>query len=319
MIEKMGNDYFMGNANTKQTPKKEVLTVEAPVSKMRKAGSKIATWLVNNHAGLLSIVLLCFAVLVMLTESLDLEGIFWQEVVSPETLLLATCSYLLYLNSYTIGSNVASKTDFSTSIDNAYSEEVGKIRAKRIEWMLELFCGDYRMQELKYTRTDILLCAGFTEAQTKNILEGNEIDLTHLTKDQQKALAKAKALKPIKLTKHMLINARNEHNERSPIRSASAIEAEKYRAFATKLVTVIVSFTFVVSLSISLVQDFTPETILSALFQLALMLISLFGGVSLGYRIKIKYTERIQDIIGVLYEFWEWYDFREKHPNTSEK
>ena len=309
----MGNDYFMGGHNNNaKTSKAEILTTEAPVTKMRKAGSKIATWLVNNHAGLLSIVLICFAVLVMLTENLNLEGVFWQEVVSPETLLLATCSYLLYLNSYTIGSNVASKTDFSTSIDNAYSEEVSKIRAKRIEWMLELFCGDYRMQELRYTKTDILVCAGFTEKQTNEILEGNEIDLAHLTKDQITALKKAKALKPIKLNKNMLINARNEHNERSPIRSAGAIEAEKYRAFLTKLITVIVSFTFVVSLSISLVQDFTPEAILSALFQLALMLISLFSGISLGYRIKIKYTERIQDIIGVLYEFWEWYEKREK-------
>ena len=48
------------------------------------------------------------------------------------------------------------------------------------------------------------------------------------------------------------------------------------------------------------------------------MLVSLFTGMSLGHKIKIKYTERIQDIVGVLYEFWEWYEYREKHPNTSE-
>lgn len=301
----------------KPTTKNEVLNSEAPVSKMRKAGGKIATWLVNNHAGLLSILLIAFAVLVMFTDDLDLEGIFWKRVISPETLILATLSYLLYINAYIIGSNVASKTEFTTTIDAAYAEHINSIRKKRIEWLIELFCSDYRMRELRYTRTDILLCAGFTEAQTLAIIEGRDIDLNKLTEEQKKALSKAKALKPIKLTKNMLVNARNEHSERSPIRSARAIEIEKYRAFGLKLITIIVSFTFVVSLSISLVQDFSTEAIFSALFQLALMLISLFGGISLGYRIKIKYTERLQDIVGVLYEFWEWFESREKQAKNS--
>lgn len=307
----MGNDFFTGGYNNKEQKNNEILNIEAPVTKMRKAGNKIATWLVNNHAGLLSIVLICFAILVMLTDNLNLEGIFWQEVISPETLLLATCSYLLYLNSYTIGYNVAGKTDFSVNVDNAYTIEVGNIRTNRIEWMLELFCADYRKKELQHTKTDILICAGFNEKQVKQIIAGEfNVKNNTLTKDQIKALAKANALKPIKLNKNMLVNARNEHLERSPIRSAGAIEAEKYRAFIRKLISIIISFTFVVSLSISLVQDFSAEAILSALFQLALMLISLFGGISLGYKIKIKYTERLQDVIGVLYEFNEWLERR---------
>ncbi len=314
----MSNNYFIGDSTPqKETIKNEILTSEAPVSKMRKAGSKLATWLVNNHAGLLSILLIAFALLVMFTDNLNLEGIFWQKVVSPETLILATCSYMLYINSYVIGSNVASKTEFSTNIDTAYTKHISDIRGKRIEWLMELFCSDYRMRELRYTRTDILLCAGFTEAQALAIIEGNDIDLSKITEEQKKALAKAQSLKPIKLTKNMLVNARNEHSERSPIRSARAIEIEKYRAFAVKLFTIMISFTFVVSLSISLVQDFSAEAILSALFQLALMLISFFGGISLGYRIKIKYTERLQDIVGVLYEFWEWYETREKQAKNS--
>ena len=197
---------------------------------------------------------------------------------------------------------------------------MGNIRTKRIEWMLELFCADYRKKELLHTKTDILICAGFSEKQVKQVISG-EFDIKNntLTKDQIKALAKANALKPIKLNKNMLVNARNEHIERSPIRSAGAIEAEKYRAFITKLITIIISFTFVVSLSISLVQDFSAEAILSALFQMALMLISLFGGISLGYKIKIKYTERLQDVIGVLYDFWEWKERRNSKEPTEEQ
>ena len=314
----MGSNYFMGD--NKPTPEKrtEILSAEAPVSKMRKAGNKVAMWLVNNHTGLLSIVLFAFALLVMVTENLNLEGIFWQKVVSPETLLLASCSYTLYINAYIMGSNVASKTDFVINIETAYAEEIRKIRAKRIEWMLELFSSDYRMRELKYARTEILICAGFTESAVADILAGKTINQDTLTEDQKKALAKAQALKPIKLNKQMLVNAHNEQIDRSPIRSASAIEFEKYRAFVVKLITIVISFTFVVSLSIQLKTDFSLSTIVYTLFQLALMLVSLFTGMSLGHKIKIKYTERIQDIVGVLYEFLEWYEYREKHPNTSE-
>ena len=316
----MGNNYFMGDTTApKKARQSEALTTEAPVSKMRKAGSKIATWLVNNHAGLLSIVLIAFATLVMFTENLNLEGVFWQKVVSPETLLLATCSYMLYINAYVMGINVASKSDFATTVESAYSEEIKTIRQKRIEWLLELFCTDYKARELRYARTELLLCAGFTERAIADILDGKDFDQATLTEDQKKALAKAKALKPIKLNKQMLVNARNEHLDRSPIRSARAIEFEKYRAFVLKLITILISFTFVVSLSIQLKSDFSLSTVIYTLFQLGLMLISLFGGMSLGYRIKIHYTERIQDIVGVLYEFWEWFDFREKQPNISEK
>ena len=314
----MGSNYFMGE--NKPTPEKrtEILTAEAPVSKMRKAGNKVAMWLVNNHTGLLSIAIMLLALLVMFVDEFIIDNVFWRKVVSAETLFLATCSYMLYINAYIMGSNVASKSEFAMIIENAYAEEVKKIRAKRIEWMLELFCNDYKSRELKYARTDILISAGFTEAQITDILNGEKIPEEKLTVDQKKALAKAQALKPIKLNKQMLVNAHNEHLDRSPIRSASAIELEKYRAFVFKLITVIISITFVVSLTISLVQNFTSEAIISALLQLALMLISLLGGISLGQKIKTKYTERIQDIVGVLYEFWEWYDYREKHPNTSE-
>lgn len=317
----MGNEYFTGGSNNVPTKKEQeqILNADAPVSKMRRAGGKVATWLVNNHAGLLSVVLFAFAILVMVTENLNLDGVFWKKVVSPETLLLASCSYMLYINAYVMGSNVACKTDFTATIENAYAEEVKKIRAKRIEWLLELFCNDYRLRELKHARTEILLCAGFSEGAVADILGGKEVDQEILTEDQKKALIKAKGLKPIKLNKQMLVNAHNEHIERSPIRSASAIEFEKYRAFAVKLITIIISFTFVVSLSIQLKTNFNIETIIYTLFQLGLMLISLFGGISLGYKIKIKYTERIQDIVGVLYEFWEWFDYREKNHNVSEK
>ena len=183
------NNYFMGDLKPeKQTIKNEVLTSEAPVSKMRKAGGKVAAWLVNNHAGLLSILLIAFAILVMFTDDLDLEGIFWKRVISPETLILATLSYLLYINAYIIGSNVASKTEFTTTIDAAYAEHINSIRKKRIEWLIELFCSDYRMRELRYTRTDILLCAGFSEAQALAIIGDKDIDLNKLTEEQKKAV-----------------------------------------------------------------------------------------------------------------------------------
>lgn len=316
----MSDNFFMGNNNNNgkhNTAKSEALSVEAPVSRMRKAGGNVMGWVVRNHAELLAVVLIAFAVLVVCVDNLEFDGVFWRTVTSPETLLLATCSYMLYINSSIIGENVANKVEFTTTINNAYNEEIKKIRAKRIEWLLEVYCNEFKVQELKYSRSELLLCAGFTEKQVSDILNGVKIDETPLTDDQKKALKKAKALKPIKLNKSMLVNATNEHSERSPIRSATAIQIAKYKAFALKLITTAISFIFVVSLSISITKDFSPEAIIYALFQIGLMLFSLFGGMSIGYKTKIRHTARLQDIVGVLYSFWEWLELREKQP-TSE-
>lgn len=317
----MGNDYFTGGMNIKPPTKNEresVMGANAPITKARKASGNAISWTVKHHAELLSVVLIVFAIFVVFTSEFKFEGAFWQNAISVETLLLATCSYVIYLNAYIIGGNVASRSDFTETIEKAYVGEVKKIREKKIEWMLELFCNDYRLNELRCARTEILLCTGLTERQIALILDGKSLAKEDLTEDQKKAIAKAKALKPIRLNKAMLVNSMSGHHERSPIRSASAIQFEKYRAFFIKLITIIVSFTFVVSLSIQLTSDFSLAMIIYALFQVVLLLVSLFGGMSLGYKIKIKYTERVQDIVGVLYEFWEWFDWREKQPKKSE-
>lgn len=316
----MGNDYFSGGAKYKPSTQAErdaVLGASAPVSKARERSGNVVSWTVQHHAELLSGILMAFAIFVVFTSEFDLTNASWAKAVSAETLILATCSYIVYLNAYTIGSNTASRVEFTQMIEKAYLTEVKKIREKKIEWMLELFCTDYKVSELKNTRTEILLCAGFTEAEIALIIDGKDIDESALTEEQAKALKKAKELKPIKLNKSMLVNSLNGHSERSPIRSEAVIKAHKYVSFATKLIFVIISCIVVVSLTIKLTSDFSLSTIIYALFQIMLLVLSLFGGMALGYKIKIKYTERVQDIVGVLYEFWEWFDFRNQKQNEK--
>lgn len=310
----MSDNFFTGNNNSpKKVKKDEVTELEAPVSKIRRTSGKVGKWLVNNHTELLAVLLICFAVLVIVTDTLELEGIFWESVISPEALILATCSYMIYLNAYVIGSDVAKKTEFTVKINNTYAEEVAKIRAKRIEYLLDIFCNEYKINELKYAKNELLFGVGFSEEQVSEFLQTNTVASENLSDEQKKALKKAQVLKPIKLNKKMLINAKNEHYDRSPIRSAGKIEAEKYRAFISKLFRVVTSITFIISISIHLTFNFTIETIIEIFLEVALMLISLFGGMGIGYKIKIKYTERLQDVVGVLYEFWEWLDLREKN------
>lgn len=312
----MNKDFFTGELKTAPEP----ITMQAPVSKTKKIGSSVMGWVARNHAELLAVVLIGFAVMVVCVDEFSFEGIFWQTVFSPETLLLATCSYMLYINSSVIGDNVANKSEFAVKINTAYDEAIASIRKRRIEWKLELFCNDYKVKELKRYKTETLLCAGFSEKQTLAIVEGEKgIELGELTDEQKTALKKVASLKPIKLNKAMLVNARNEHIERSPIRSAAAIRLAKYRAFAIKFITTALSFMFVVSLSLSLTRNFTWEAIIHALFQVGLMVYSLLGGISIGYRTKLRFTERIQDIIGVLHIFEEWLIEKEKEEKKEQK
>lgn len=310
----MNKDFFTGELKMQET-----MSMHAPVSKAKKVGSSVMGWVARNHAELLAVVLIGFAIMVVCVDEFSFEGIFWQTVFSPETLLLATCSYMLYINSSVIGDNVANKSEFAVKVNNTYDEVIATIRKRRIEWKLELFCNDYKVKELKRFKTELLLCAGFSEKKTAAIIEGDAVEFGELTDDQKQALKKVKSLKPIRLNKTMLINARNEHIERSPIRSATAIRLAKYRAFTIKLITTALSFVFVVSLSLSLTRDFSWEAIMYALFQVALMIYSLLGGISIGYKTKLRFTERIQDIIGVLHEFEEWLIEKEKEEKKEQK
>ena len=193
----MGNDYFSGGANAKTSTHHEqesILNASAPVSKARERNGNIVSWTVQHHAELLSAILMVFAIFIVFVSEFDITNASWARAISAETLILATCSYIVYLNSYTIGTNTATRIEFTKKVEDAYLAEVKKIRDKRIEWMLELFCSDYKTGELKKTRTEILLCAGFSEADTALMLEGKDIDESALTEEQAKALKKAKVL-----------------------------------------------------------------------------------------------------------------------------
>lgn len=318
----MGNDFFTGgNAYKTGERQKDVTSLTVPESGVKRAGKTALGWVVSNHSVIISVILILFAIVVLITTELKLDGAFWQNVVSANTILLATCSYLLYINGYRTGGATAEKSDFVTSVKTAYIDIIAEVRKKKIEWMLELFCAEYRKDELRNAKTEILLCAGFTEKQITAFFAGdseNAIDITKLSKPKLKAYNQAKKLKPIRLTKSMLVNSLTAHRGRNPIRSAGAIEVSKWSGFLVKAVTVVISCVFVVSLSLQLTTDFSLKAVIYALFQIVLLLVSLFGGVFHGNKIKIKYTERLQDVIGVLYEFNEWLERRKTTKSAEE-
>lgn len=312
------NNFFMGDYKAhKESEKKEILNAKPTESKFRQAGGSVASWLVANNENIVSIGLILFALVVLIISEFGIGGAFWQNVISANTIMLATCVYLLYVNGYRTGSKTANKSEFTVSVKTAYFNLIAEIRTKKIEWMLELFCAEYRREELKFAKTEILLCAGLTEPQIEEFFKfGNIANESNLTEEQKTAIKQAKKLKPINLNKSMLVNSLTAHNERNPIRSAGKIEREKWLGFIFKAVTTIFSCVFVVSLSIKLTTDFSAGAIIYALFQVVVLIVSLFGGISHGYRIKTKNTERLQDVIGVLYEFNEWLERRKK---TTEK
>lgn len=310
----MGNDFFTGGNTPPITQEKikNVATTAPPESRLRQAGGTVASWLVANNENIVSIGLILFALVVLIIAEFGVDGAFWQNVISANTIMLATCVYLLYVNGYRTGVNTATKSEFTVNVVTTYNGIISNIRAKKIEWMLELFCAEYRRDELRNFKTEILLCAGLNERQIKEFFanNGNIANESALTEEQKKAIRQAQKLKPIKLNKSMLINSLTAHNERNPIRSSNKIQFAKWRGFVIKAITTLFSCVFVVSLSIQLTTDFSAGAIIYALFQVVVLILSLFGGISHGYRIKTKNTERLQDVIGVLYEFNEWLERR---------
>lgn len=308
----MNKDFFTGDLK-----QHNALNISPSTSKARRAGSSFLGWVVNNNSVIFTVVLLLFAATVLVISDFDFTGKFWQNVISTSTILLGACAYLLYINCYTTGSKTAEKSTFVKEVTNAYNNSIASIRERKIEWKIEVFCKEYRLNELERRKTEILLVAGFSESEIYYFLKNGVLsDDEKLTKEQELAINRARKVKPIKLNKAMIISPSRFGDRRNPIRSLTAINLYKYTSFLIKLITIIISCTFVVNLSVSLITDFTASAIIHAIVQLVLLATSIFGGMGLGYRTKTKYTERIQDIVAILFEFEEW-NLKNKKETTN--
>ena len=219
-------------------------------------------------------------------------------------IMLSTCSYLLFVNGFRSGEKEYLKTADYLDTNDTRKQLIDTIKERRILYRVNEFCADYIRTELKAKRAEILLPENVTDETFNSYINGEEVKLTD---SQKEACELARKIKPIKLTREMLLN-KTETGGRSPLPSKGKIDAEVVVRFVIKFLTTVLTTIYGISLSFTIITNFTLEAVLKGVVCVLLMLFGLISGIAFGFKIQGKYTALIAEKNTLLKEFLEWSD-----------
>ncbi len=291
------SDYFSSNVPVKE-PKIAV------VEKARKKATNTMTgWFIRNSNGIFTILLLLTASVVLFISTIVFdENPFTKREFTTSIIMLSVCSYLLFINGFRSGEKEYLKTAEYLDTTDTRKKLIDTIKDRRILYRVTEFCADYVRTELKAKRSEILLPENVTDETFNAYINGEEVKLTD---SQKQACELARKIKPIKLTREMLLN-KTETGGRSPLPSKGKIDAEVVIRFIIKLLTTLITTVYGISLSFTIITNFTLETILKGVICVLLMLFGLVSGIAFGFRIQGKYTALTAEKNTLLKEFLEW-------------
>lgn len=293
------SDYFSANASAKE-PK---LTT---VDNARKKATNTATgWFLRNSNGIFTVLLLLTASVVIFISTIVFDdNPFKKKEFTTSIIMLSTCSYLLFVNGFRSGEKEYLKTADYLDTNDTRKKLIDTIKERRILYRVNEFCADYIRTELKAKRAEILLPENVTDETFNSYINGEEVKLTD---SQKEACELARKIKPIKLTREMLLN-KTETGGRSPLPSKGKIDAEVIVRFVTKFLTTVLTTIYGISLSFTIITNFTLEAVLKGVVCVLLMLFGLVSGIAFGFKIQGKYTALTAEKNTLLKEFLEWSD-----------
>lgn len=293
------SDYFSANAPVKE-PK---LTT---VDNARKKATNTATgWFLRNSNGIFTVLLLLTASVVIFISTIVFDdNPFKKKEFTTSIIMLSACSYLLFVNGFRSGEKEYLKTADYSEATETRKKLIDTIKERRILYRVNEFCADYIRTELKAKRAEILLPENVTDETFNSYINGEDV---RLTDSQKEACELARKIKPIKLTREMLLN-KTETGGRSPLPSKGKIDAEVIVRFVTKLLTTVITTIYGISLSFKIITNFTLEAVLKGVVCVLLMLFGLVSGIAFGFKIQGKYTALTAEKNTLLKEFLEWSD-----------
>lgn len=292
-------DYFSAGVQ-EQEPK-----LAAIDSARKKATKTTAGWFIRNSNGIFTVVLLIVASVVIFVASFTFDdNPFVKKEYTASAIMLATCSYLLFVNGFRSGEKEYIKTAEYLDTTETRRELIDTIKEKRVLYRVNEFCSVYIREELRQKRDEILLPENVSQEIFEAFINGEEVKLTD---SQKEACEVARKIKPIKLTREMLLN-KTETGSRSPLPSKGKIDAEVVIRFVIKFLTTLITTFYAVSLSYEIITNFTLETVIKGVVCVLFMLFGLVGGIAFGFKIQGKYTALTAEKNTLLKEFLEWSD-----------
>lgn len=273
-----------------------------PAPSVKKRGGARASWLLKNTNTISSILILAVCSFILFVANFDLsKASVEQNAISVTMVILLFATYTLYLNGYGIGKDKNDIAPSTKEVYKAYEAKIKEIRDGDKLLALDDFREYYISTELKETK-EAMLQAVDLSLKDYDLIRKGESKLT-LTKKQKRVVTKIAEVKPIRLTRQMILSCRPYSMRRNPIKDARAIEADKMVHFALKFLGTALTSMFAVSIGVELLMSMSMEVVINSIVKVSLLVFSLFSGMKVGKKYSEAYADRTRDILGLLEEF----------------
>ena len=272
-----------------------------------KGGKKgaVLIWLVNNIAGIASVLLIDLIVYLIFIASFDLSGSEIQEqVFSALGVIIIGTTIVLYLNGYSTGGTGANKLAETIETRKIYNSAVSRIITENLTDKLDAFCEEYKDRELKEVISDKLAVVGITYGEYQKILSGESVHV--LTDKQKKVIDGINKIKPIKLDRSVILTIDGQGHKRNPITPLWKIQLYKYAQMGIKGLTVTLASMFTVAVSVKINYKTDFETVVYAILQAATLCGSFVSGFIAGRNVTTKLSRRTAEINNIIEEFFTW-------------
>lgn len=298
--------YFDG-----ETPKVEKTYTTTNTTRATKSKGKAIGWVLNNSSIIFILILLALATLVLFTANIDFNTLtFKKRAFSGQTLFLAVTSYLLFLNGFRQGGNAFRETENYTGVLTEYKDLIDELYKKNLTYKLDDFCEWWVKNELENARKILLQPYNLTIKDYNDIVY-NGVD-KQLTDEQKAIIERCKKIKPLKLTKEMILSPKINIERFSLYENGKKVKWLKIYYFTLKAVTLAFTSAFVVSIGYRIFLRHDLETVINSCMELGLLIFSVLGGIRGGSKVENATADYISNIIYTITEFNIWLKNTEK-------
>ncbi len=284
--------------NEKKSLEEAVIDLNDTTTRLKKSFLGIA--------GIIVGVFLAFVVAIMTMTDIKMRSITDFAEIALEFFALLFVSYQMYVNAADSGKRAGLETDTYLASHSKYTALRNMIIDKGLQSLLPGFCADYIQREQVHTRTIIVANIGMGYDELIPYLKTGKDTVKKdktLSRAQRRAIAKAIAVAPIKLTPNMIM--RGGEGRRSPL--GMSPEAKKTINFAFKLASTAIISLFIGMLAFEVVMQPTPATAIYIIMRMVPIILNGFTGYKFGYENIIFDTAGYMDNQSAVIEEFKQY------------
>ncbi len=260
------------------------------------------SFFVEHNATIFSLILLIVTVVVLFLVNVQSDNDFKLSNITAPAILLSVISYLFFVNTNRTGDKACQNSKKYKDTVDEYEKLKKSVYDKKLLFDLDEFCKVFIQERYKESVVALLSPVQVEWEDFLRIKNGeNKKDFNE---EQMHAIYKALKVKPIKLTRQMLMRIDGNGKSKSPIRSAGKIVTYQIIQYVWKAITIVCSLFFTFTLAYTFIFDFSSETIWRGIVQLVIVSFSIFGGLSVGWKVRSMWMERTNDISEILKEFF---------------